>query len=52
MKIKIFQGYYHEKLAQAVNEFITDKKVIDIKLSTAAAPNDAYIQYILLVQYE
>ncbi len=52
MKVKIFQSYYNDKLTTTLNEFIADKKVIDIKLSTAAAPNDNYIQYIVLVQYE
>ena len=52
MKVKLFQGYDREKLTDRVNEFIKDLHIIDIKLSTSAAPNDAYIQYILLVQYE
>ena len=46
MKVKIFQSYNSEKLTTTLNEFIADKKVVDIKSSTI------HYQYIVLIQYE
>lgn len=33
MKVKIFKGFYTERLEENINDFISDKDVIDIKQS-------------------
>lgn len=34
MKVKIFKGFHAEHLEKNINDFISDKDVIDIKQST------------------
>ncbi len=52
MKIKIFQSYDRENLAETVNNFIQTMKVVNMQLSVLLAPNDQYTRYVLLLQYE
>lgn len=48
MKVKIFTDYYEDKVELRVNDFIKDKKVIDIKFSTT----HSYIRYSCCIIYE
>ncbi len=41
MKVKIFSGVNSQVLEDQVNEFITGKKVVDIKLTPGAAESEA-----------
>lgn len=58
MKIKTFKEGYgeesFEKLEEKVNEFIKDKKVIDIKCSSYIEPiyNQTRVAFLFLVCYE
>ncbi len=51
MKIKLFEFNDYQLLEEAVNEFIKDKKIIDIKFS-ATADSHEHNSYLALVMLE
>ena len=52
MKIKIFTKYNIEALETEVNNFIQSVQVISMALKITPAPNDQFVQYTILLQYE
>lgn len=45
MKVKIFHDYYLSNLEKHINDFISDKKVIDIKYGHTTYNYSALIMY-------